>query len=56
MEKELINPNAHEEEGLRDTSFGVGIARKGWLEPADVLNTMDIEEIKNFLKQRRNSL
>jgi len=51
--KIIINPDAHEEEGLKDTYFGVGIARKGWLEPGDVLNTMDLEEMKEFLKKRR---
>ncbi len=51
--KIIINPDAHEEEGLKDTYFGVGIARKGWLEPGDILNTMDLEEMKEFLKKRR---
>jgi DNA polymerase (family 10) len=51
--KLVINPDAHEEEGLKDTNFGVGIARKGWLEPGDILNTMNLEEMKEFLKKRR---
>ena len=50
--KVAINPDAHEEKGLRHTRFGVGIARKGWLEPEDILNTMDVEEMKQFLKRR----
>ncbi len=45
-----IDPDAHNEHGLGDTSYGVGIARKGWLEPGDILNTMAMEEIKVFLK------
>lgn len=53
--KIIINPDAHEEEGLKDICFGVGIARKGWLEPGDVLNTMDLEEMKDFLKRRKSS-
>lgn len=51
--KIAINPDAHEEKGLRDIHFGVGIARKGWLGPEDILNTMDVEEMKRFLKKRR---
>ena len=51
--KIAINPDAHDEEGLKDTYFGVGIARKGWLEPEDILNTMDLEEMKNFLERRK---
>jgi DNA polymerase (family 10) len=50
--KIAINPDAHEEEGLKDTYYGVGIGRKGWLEPRDLLNTMDLEEMKGFLKRR----
>jgi len=51
--KIAINPDAHDRGGLTDTYFGVGIARKGWLEPADILNTLDLEEMKNFLKERK---
>ena len=47
-----INPDAHHEEGLNDTYYGVGIGRKGWLEPEDVLNTRSLEEMKEFLKER----
>jgi DNA polymerase (family X) len=48
--KIAINPDAHREQGLADISFGVGIARKGWLEPADILNTLSLDEIGQFLK------
>ncbi len=51
--KIAINPDAHDEEGLRDTYYGVGIGRKGWLEPGDILNTMDPEEMKAFLERRK---
>ncbi len=50
--KIAINPDAYDKGGLMDNYFGVGIARKGWLEPADILNTMDLKEMKNFLKER----
>lgn len=48
-----INPDAHSVEGLKDVPYGVGIARKGWLEKADVLNTMGVDEIEKFLKKRK---
>ena len=51
--KVAINPDSHEEAGLEDLRFGIGIARKGWLEAADVLNTMNLEEMKAFLKRRK---
>jgi histidinol phosphatase-like PHP family hydrolase len=50
-----INPDAHDEEGLKDTYYGVGIGRKGWLETGDVLNTMDLDKMKDFLKRRKPS-
>ncbi|MFQ5628492.1 MAG: PHP domain-containing protein, partial [bacterium] len=45
-----INPDAHSIDGLKDTFWGVGIARKGWLAATDVLNTMDRNELVNFLR------
>jgi SAM-dependent methyltransferase len=39
-----INPDAHDIAGLADTYIGVGIARKGWLEAGDVLNTRSAAE------------
>ena len=51
--KIAINPDAHEEEGLKDTYYGVEIGRKGWLEPGDILNAMNLEEMKEFLKRRK---
>ena len=33
-----INPDAHTVEGLNDVRYGVGVARKGWLEKKNVLN------------------
>ena len=53
--KIAVNPDAHDEEGLKDTSFGVGIGRKGWLEPQDLINTMDLATIKDFLRKRKPS-
>ena len=48
-----INPDAHRIEGLRDVRYGVGIARKGWLEPADILNTRPLDEALALMKARR---
>lgn len=46
-----INPDAHNIHGLSNIGYGVGIARKGWLEKKDVINTMDIAEMEMFLKE-----
>ena len=49
-----INPDAHSLDGLEDVTYGVGIARKGWLEKKDVLNTMSVSEAEKYLKGRKN--
>ncbi|MFQ3343691.1 MAG: helix-hairpin-helix domain-containing protein [Candidatus Poseidoniales archaeon] len=46
-----INPDAHNPEGLKDVWFGTQIARKGWLESKDILNTKTVQEIENLLGQ-----
>ena len=51
--KVSINPDAHASAGLRDVAYGVNIARKGWLEPGDVLNTMQLEEVTRYLELRK---
>jgi DNA polymerase (family 10) len=48
-----INPDAHNLQGLKDLFIGVGIARKGWLESRDVINTMEEEEAARFLAALR---
>ncbi len=53
--KVAINPDAHEEAGLIDTYYGVGIGRKGWLEPGDILNAVGLAEMKAYLKRRKPS-
>ncbi|RMF62098.1 MAG: DNA polymerase/3'-5' exonuclease PolX [Calditrichaeota bacterium] len=49
-----INPDAHRIEGLKDVEYGVGIARKGWVEKKDVLNTWSAEEVLNFARNRHS--
>lgn len=44
-----INPDAHSPEGLKDTFWGVGIARKGWLSTKDVFNTENLENVEKHL-------
>ncbi len=48
--KLVINPDAHNTDGLKDVFFGVEIARKGWLEKSNVFNTFALKEIKKHLK------
>lgn len=45
----IINTDAHHKNDLNLMKFGVWNARKGWLERKDVLNTLDLKQIKNYL-------
>jgi DNA polymerase (family 10) len=46
-----INPDAHKTDGLKDVMYGVGIARKGWLEKNDILNTHTLSEVDKILNR-----
>ena len=46
-----INTDAHSIEGLSDMHFGVGIARKGGLEKADVQNALSLDDFLANLQQ-----
>lgn len=48
-----INPDAHSLPGLDDMAYGVITARKGWLEPPEVLNTYPAEEVAKLLQRRK---
>ena len=50
----VINPDAHRTERLQDLWFGVGIARKGWLTKADVVNCLPLGKIETALQAKRN--
>ena len=45
----VINPDAHSIKGLGDIDYGVMIARKGWLEEDDILNSLSAEEMSERL-------
>lgn len=48
-----IDPDAHRLPGFEDIRYGVGIARKGWIEKGDVLNARDLSELqKNWKLQK----
>src|SRR5256714_918194 len=47
-----IGPDAHSVAGLDNVHFGIGLARKAWLEPEDVLNTRNADEGISFARRR----
>ncbi|MFQ5674765.1 MAG: DNA polymerase/3'-5' exonuclease PolX, partial [bacterium] len=48
-----INPDAHSIDGLHDMKYGIGIARKGWLEAQNILNALPLEEVERVFKNKR---
>jgi DNA polymerase (family 10) len=49
----VINPDAHRTERLQDLWFGIGIARKGWLTKADVMNCLPLANVEKALLTKR---
>jgi DNA polymerase (family 10) len=48
-----VNPDAHHVNGYLDLRYGIGAARKGWLTPDDVINTLPVERALARLQSRR---
>jgi DNA polymerase (family 10) len=48
----VINPDAHRNENAGFLRLGAGIARKGWLEQKDVINTLDLKSLMKELKAK----
>jgi DNA polymerase (family 10) len=49
----VINPDAHSEGELALYEYGVDVARRGWLEKADVFNTRPLAEVMKEFARRR---
>lgn len=45
-----INSDAHSTLDFANLRYGIGQARRGWLEPGDVLNARGLRELKALLK------
>jgi len=49
-----INSDCHRAEALgRQMSFGIGTARRGWVGPEQVLNTLGIDGVRQFVARKR---
>jgi DNA polymerase (family 10) len=49
----VISSDAHDAEHLANLRYGVWVARRGWLEARDVLNTLPLLELRRRLARRR---
>jgi len=48
-----IGADAHSVSSLGYTEYGVGMARKGWLEAKDILNARPVDEFVSYARSRR---
>jgi len=48
--KIAINSDAHATDGMEIMDFGIGVARRAWLQAADVVNTYPLSEMLGLLK------
>jgi DNA polymerase (family X) len=46
-----VSTDAHSTSGLDNMRFGIGQARRGWLEKRDVINTRTLKQLKKLLKR-----
>ena len=51
--KFVVNTDAHAAEHLDFMKFGVAVARRGWLEKKDVLNTLPLSQLMKVLASKK---
>lgn len=47
-----INPDAHTKDSIDEINYGIRIARKGGIQPEEVINCMDLKSFKEFLNRK----
>ncbi|MEW6423485.1 MAG: DNA polymerase/3'-5' exonuclease PolX [Bacillota bacterium] len=50
--KMVINTDAHDLRRMDEMPYGVAVARRAWLQPADVLNTLKIDEVTKLFRKK----
>lgn len=48
--KIAINTDAHDKEALTDMEYGISVARRGWLTAQNIINTLSLEKLMDFLQ------
>ncbi len=48
-----LSTDAHSTLQLQNMIFGIHMARRGWIEPRNILNAMDLRALTNFLSARK---
>ncbi|HBK54247.1 MAG TPA: DNA polymerase/3'-5' exonuclease PolX, partial [Syntrophomonas wolfei] len=50
--KVAINSDAHSKQDLKLMKYGVINARRGWLEPADVVNSWELADLLDYIQKK----
>ncbi|MFC7763232.1 PHP domain-containing protein [Catellatospora bangladeshensis] len=53
--KFAIDSDAHSTVHLDVLRFGIGVAQRGWLTPADVINTWTLPKLRSFIAAKRRA-
>ncbi|HET6948238.1 MAG TPA: DNA polymerase/3'-5' exonuclease PolX [bacterium] len=48
----VISTDAHSRYELAQMEYGIGVARRAWVEPKDVLNTRSLKQLRSYLDAR----
>lgn len=51
--KIIISTDAHRPKGLLQMRYGIGTARRGWVQKKDVLNALEFDELNEWLKSKK---
>jgi DNA polymerase (family 10) len=51
--KLAINTDSHSIKHLDEMEYGLAVARRAWLKPEDVINTLNLEQIMNIIKHKK---
>jgi DNA polymerase (family 10) len=49
-----LNTDAHSTVHLANLRYGIGVAQRAWLTPADVLTTWPLTKVRAFVKAKRS--
>jgi DNA polymerase (family 10) len=50
----VINTDAHSTTELHNIVWGLQVARRAWTQAGDVLNTLEVDELRRSLRRNRN--
>ena len=51
-----VNTDAHSLLDLQQMKWGITVARRGWLEPSDIINTLNLDQFFDWKNGRQESL